>query len=1121
MKQAIRCILCVLLLLQGAVGLAQVTGSGDIRGTVTDDTGAVIPGAAITVLNVDTGVSKTYTADSAGLYDTSAIVAGSYKLTFSKEGFGQLVRGPITLQVGITTVNAQLNVGSVSEQVVVHDDIPLLQTESHEQSTTLDSKTMQELPQVGQDWENFTVLLPGAVGTSSGGNASNPGQNVSVNGNLPYSNFLADGSSTTLVNSGNTDVSIFETVAELQVNTSSFSAEYGVGGVVFNQISKGGTSKYHGSAYEYWQNDALNASNYGFGNNVPVPFLRFNNFGGSIGGPILKKKAFFFFDFDKTINNAVSTYYATIPTAAEQAGDFTGEPLIYDPTTQVVTQTGTLIQGGVSVTCPCVTRTSFADEYHHGNKIPQALLAANPVSQAVQALYADLGKGYNVPGTLQPNGQLQNNRYVINPSPSPFIKYFGRLDYDIKPNNRLTISDTQRDSNSPQTGNVFAAPYGYYTQDIDSNNAQISDVWNISPRLVNEARFGYTDQLNFFADQTLNKGYAAKLGWQFPAVDEIPSIGAGPYATLQPGQNAILKEFTYAPSDVVTLIRGKHILKFGGEFLMYQNNATQWDNIQPGDFSFSGYYTQEYAGNSGTGAAYADFLLGAAQSWYAQYVPEYGARYKTPQMFAQDDFKVKPNFTLNLGVRYTIQHGWSEKHNNIATFDPTVLNPGTGTLGAIWYASAPTYNRHSLEATIWDDILPRVGFAWTPKPDTTVRGGYGLYVYNYSIGRNAIGMGLATQSTGYEGEYAQISPVVNLSSNGAGLQYGPVSTTPDSQNYNQVDYEAYNSPDIKIAQWNVAVQHSFLKDYVAQLSYVASHGYNMLFPVDINQVPEADLAYGPNNSQYRPYPIYATITSSGGSHNGISNYNSLQASVTKRLTSGFSLNFNYVWSHFLDEQDTSAWANGNAGSVVYQRSYDPRANYGASNLDVRNAFKGYAVYQLPFGIGKQFLNSSHLLDTVIGGWQLSGTVVLESGNPYTAVIDQNNSYSQSSNNYWYPNVLRSPKLSHPNINTGWFDPTAFASPLNGAFGNERRNSLYGPGLSQFNLTGGKTFSIAESVKLKIRADASNVLNHPSFSTPNAGLYCPTPGAACSASTTNITGVTVGGRTMQLGAHLAF
>ena len=217
-------------------------------------------------------MSKDYPTNQDGLYDTSSIVTGSYTLTFTKDGFEQLVRGPVTVQVGFTTVNAELKVGSATQTVTVTADVPLLQTETMEQSTTLESKSMSQLPQVTQDWENFMILIPGATGTPGGSQgSSNPGQEVAINGNLPYSNILADGASTTLSHSQNANPAVFETVAELQINTSSFSAQYGVGGVIFNQISKGGTNQFHGSAYDYFQNNALTAYPFEFG--TPLPSL--------------------------------------------------------------------------------------------------------------------------------------------------------------------------------------------------------------------------------------------------------------------------------------------------------------------------------------------------------------------------------------------------------------------------------------------------------------------------------------------------------------------------------------------------------------------------------------------------------------------------------------------------------------------------------------------------------------------------------------------------------------------------------------------------------------------------------------------------------------------------------
>lgn len=1131
----------LLLLFGSLASLAQSINSGDIRGSVTDPSGALIPGVTVMVTNVETGVSNTYTTNQDGLYDTSSIVIGSYRITFTKEGFEKLVRGPITLDVGFTTVNGQLEVGATSQQVEVTSDVPLLQTETSEQSTTLEAKSMAQLPQVsggaGQSWENFMILLPGATGTPNGSQgSSNPGQEVAVNGNLPYSNILADGASTTLSHSQNANPAVFETVAELQVNTSSFSAQYGVGGIIFNQISKGGTNQFHGTGYDYFQNDALTAQNYLFGAQAqPIPHLRYNNFGFSVGGPILKNKMFFFFDYDQIVNHGNNTGTNSVPTTSIMAGDFTGMQTIYDPTTQTIAHDS---KGN-----PYPVRQSFASEYGNGNVIPSALFdsLASKFQQFYPTPTNHIPGGSFVPGTIGSEGEPQNNFRASELQSTPYRRYFGRLDYDIRPNNRLTMSDTQSDTPVIYPSTVSACPVGCQSGDVDNNNAQITDVWNISPRTINEARMGFTSQLNFFADLALNHGYAAQLGWQFAKADDFPAInftGTYPYAWIDPSSNSVYKEFTWDPSDVVTMIRGKHILHFGGELLTYQNNSTAWGNTNAGSFQFSGQYTQQWAVDpktgvagpvAGTGMEYADFLLGYAQQWNAGISPEYGARMKTPQMFVQDDWKLRPNLTLNLGLRYQINHGWNEIHNNESSFDPTVLNPATNTLGAYWFGTTHANGRTALQANTFNTVQPRVGFAWAYDPKTTLRGGFGLYSYTWSLdtygGNNtSYGMGAAISSAGSDTDPTNgIVPITKLDGSGTvfgtstALPYTVASNAPTAYNGQGVGYVQYHTPVPRIMQWNLSAERALTTDFVAQLAYVASHGSGLNFPTDLNQVPQSK--WSSNDSGDRPYTNFQGI--SGSTNNAISNYNSLQASITKRMTRGLSLSFNYVWAHFLDDADSSGWGS-RAGPQDFQIANNPSANYSNSNFDVRHAFKGYAVYQLPFGKGKQFLSGSRLLDEAVGGWQIAGTVTLQTGNPFTVYGNQN-TYSLAGTQFpnWNPGVSWKP--AHQSI-LNWFNPAAFTEPADGTAGNVRRNSLFGPGINTFNFSTAKAFSIPyrEGISIEFRADAQNVFNHPAFGTPTntslsgaAGVGQPYSG------TSPIQSLTVNGRDLQLALRVSF
>jgi hypothetical protein len=1116
----------------------QSTNAGDLSGIVTDNTGASIPGATVTVLNIDTGVSKDYVTNAAGVYDTSSIVAGNYKLTFSKEGFTQLVRASITVQVGPTTVNAQLAVGTVSTQVVVNTDVPLLNTESGAISTTMTAETIAQLPQVGQigqDWSSFNILQAGSAGAPGGnqgslGAGTSNGTMLSVNGNLPFSTVLADGAETTLPASANSDITVQEDLEEVQTSSSAFSAQYGVGGILYNQISKGGSNRFHGSAYEYFQNTALNANNYTFGANTATPVIHFHEFGGTVGGPILRNKFFFFFNYDHIIaNGGTAASFYTVPTAAELAGNFAGLPTIYDPaTTTVIQQTGSLTYPGESspTACPCISRTAFP-----GNVIPTDRF--DPVAKAIQGYFP----APNTAGTVA-NGQAQNNYTYTAPDSNPFTKFFGRIDYDITSNNRLTGSVTEGD-NPGKTFGPGLCPIGCQSGDVSRVNSQVTDVWTISPHLTNEARLGYTNQLNFFVPYTLNQGYPAKIGWQFAKSDNFPNInitnfdnGPNNNTVLSSQINAVYKEHAFAPSDVVTLIVGKHVLHFGGEFLIYQNNSTAWGNLNAGTMSYTGQYTSQFVGSTTTGTPYADFLLGQTQNWNATETPEYGGREKLPQMFVQDDYKIKPNLTVNLGLRYQIQTGWSETKGNEASFDPTVQNPVSNTLGAIWFGSTHANGRTHLQKPVYTTFLPRVGFAYQLNQNTTINGGFGLFSYNWSNDQYGGGMGQAFGSKGSVNDNTNgITPVVILSGSGANLPYVSNSTAPGAYNGQSFNFNPYKEPVGGSYQWNLVAQRQIAANTVVSLGYVATHGHNLPFPVDINQVPQNLLSA--NDQGSRPFPQFGSLNTSGTpvNENAISNYNSLQAAISKRMSQGFNVNFSYVWSHFLSDNDSAGWGS-HGGAQQIQNSFSPAANYGNSNFDIRNAFKGYAIYELPFGRNKQFLNNSTLLDAVVGGWQLSTTVIVQSGQPFTAVMASGtNSYSLAGNNFsWFPNVIGNPKLSNRSPNQ-WFNEAAFAAPTPGTFGNERRNQLTGPALERVNLSLGKTFAFTEGIRVQIRADANNAFNHPGFSLPNVNLtVCPSSGdlpAGCSGfgaiatGTSTITSLTDPGRTVQLSAHLTF
>ncbi len=965
---------------------------------------------------------------------------------------------------------------------------------------------------------------------------------------------------------------------ELQVSLSTFSAQYGVGGLVINQITKGGTDKFHGVLYEYFQNTALDAANYGFGTKEKVPFLNYDDFGGTFSGPValpflnLKKKAFFFFGYDQIHNNGVSSGYQTIPTAAIQSGDFsanltaatqlgTAPYLLYDPTTQTIAHD--------SAGSPYPVRKSFLSEYG-SNAIPAALI--DKVSNAFQQFYPTatnhIPYGHFVDANPNAAGVTSNNFYSQYPNPRPWKRYFGRLDYDITPNNRLTLSDTQGDEIESGDNAVTACPIGCQIGDVDNNNAQVTDVWNINPHLINEARMGYTDQLNFFTDAGTGTGLPAKIGWQFAKADVLPSIQFHrnyPYAWIQPATNAEYKEFVFDPSDVVTMIRGRHILHFGGEFAFYRDDTTTWGNINAGTLQFTGQYTENWtvdpksglaSPNTNSGEEYADFLLGYAQSWNAGVNPEYGVRLKKPQVFAQDDWKLTPNLTVNLGLRYEISHGYNEIRGNEDSFDPTITNPATGTGGAYWFGSTHTNGRTSLYANVFSTVLPRVGFSWLFQPNTTIRGGFGIYTYNFSTDNygtagNA-GLGQAVSSSGsFNDQSNGIYPVTKFGGAGtlfplgggaaAPLPFTTSSTNPERYNGQPAGYLGYHTPIPKIYQWNLATERQVGANMVFTLAYVGSHGLNLTFPTNLNAVPENELGAndvsgcgtGSTVNCNEAFPIYQAIT--GNLYQAISNYNSLQATITKRFNHGLSFSTNYVWSHFLDDQDSSGWGT-HAGPQPYQHAStlklnQANRNYGPSNFDVRNSFKTFVVYDLPFGKGRQFLNNNWLEDEVIGGLQISGTVVVASGNPFQ-VYATDTTYSQAGSQF--PNATGASTIPRGGRTIAeWYNPAAFSNPGNGNFGNVGKNSLVGPGFNTVNLSALKAFTLPwERMQLSLRVDAQNAFNHPAFGAPQGQLAAPDASGVYQQTSNfqtkginigqdQITSVQIGGRSLQLGARLSF
>ncbi|MHB1957882.1 MAG: outer membrane beta-barrel protein [Acidobacteriaceae bacterium] len=1090
-----------LMLLTGPLVLGQNSNTGEIKGNVMDSSGAVIPGATVQIKNVQTDVVTTTTTNGDGLYDVPSVPLGDYSISFSKPGFEEYVRNGIVLQLTTIGVDAVLKVGASSQKVEVTTNVPLLQTEQSDQEMTLDTKAVQNAPIVGGVWYNeMTNVIPGVNG---GGGQDASGQGIGINGTQGYmGNWLMEGSVATQPRDNNASDNYppIDAIGEVSVESANYGAQYGNGVAAINVMLKSGTNSWHGSAFEFNQNDFYDAENY-FQQGRPAP-LRWNEFGGSVGGPIIKNKLFFYFTYQRNPVNSSAVSILTVPTKAMKNGDFSAfQTTIYNPYTTVCT----------SGSSNC-SRTAF-----NGNSVPTNLV--DPVASAIQG-YLPLP---NLPGTV-------NNYSVVVTEPSLSQWYVGKVDYNISNGNRLSGSVFYYPI-SLISGADALCPLGFDCAKSNGNHnidGQITDTWTFNSNMVNEAHIGALRELDAYIPPSFGQNFPTKIGLEpaygsnapgniFPNVTVNSGGGIGQIG-IGSGVHAVLADGTYTESDVLTLIHGRHTIKLGGEFDKNYQNYTNWGDVQSGNFQFDGIGTYNFgatdplSGQASTGIPYADFLLGEVYGWYIYEYEETGARMWNLGAFGQDDYQVTPKLVLNVGLRYQRQSGWSEVQNRWGTFDPNLVNTGKyvkpNTLGAITYGGQQ--GRNTIENGV-NEFAPRVGFSWSPTDQFVVRGSYGIFdaprsAETYTDG--ALGLGLNPQ-----GSYGYGAFPAFLLKNGppaGSVVYPKLSNLSNSQfNYQSVNYYPANMPIQYYQEVLLSVQNQLPGQILLDTSYVFTRGTHLNFGRDINQVPEASLSQG---ASAEPYPQFKSIE--GALFDGYSNYNALQFRLEKRMSYGLTFLLNYAWSKTMDTGTSSGHAQG---VDIWQNAYSVAANYGLSQLDATNTFTGSATYELPFGHGRPFPLHG-VLDEAVGGWRLSSIFQAHTGIPFTPYIASADLSNSQANQcfcgyQWYPNVVGSPSVPNQSIN-GWFNPSAFAQPAPNTFGNERRNSLRGPGWQDVDLSVAKVFALPKSSNFELRLDTFDALNHPNFSQPYAGVG---PGVAGS-------GVITGANTyrqLQIGGRLTF
>ena len=1124
-KRAGCCVLVGIVLgLAPRIARAQNANTGEIKGSVTDSSGAAMPAVAVKIANVQTGVVTPTATNQVGLYDVPFLAPGNYSITFSKQGFRDVVHSAIALQVQTLEVDATMQVGEATQEVVVNSAPPLVETQTTSQSVDLNSQAITAAPIVGTDWRSELVQLVPGVNVGAGGAGPANGQSAGVNGTQGYNiNFLIDGSAATDPRdfNGSNNFTPIDSISEISMDSTNAPPQYGNGLTAINVITKSGTNQWHGSAYEYVQNTVLNARNYF--SPGPKPVEHWNNYGGTVGGPILKNKLFFFFAYQRNPSSSPTGGFYSYPTAAMQAGDFYGIPGATGP---AFSSSGQLL----------------------GTYDPVALKLQSffPGASAPGWIAGCPGPANVGPGVAQ-TCNANNDYNFSGTSPNTSTWYAGRVDYNISAAQKLSfsfnyypnfVSYVPADPLFPSDATSYAAGNNY------NLSGQLSDVYTISSTVLNEFRVGAMRELDKYVPPSLGKNDPASLGLE-PAYGTNAPANVFPKITIDGGAgdgcialgagcgengniDAVLGEGVYNVSDVLTLIHGRHTIKVGGEYDRDYQNYTNWGDITSGNFEFNG---------SITGIPYADFLAGDVYGWYVYEYDPTSAHMWNAAFFASDDFKVSSHVTLNLGMRYQLQSGWGVAFNLFGNYDPLLPNSADGGAyrGGILYGgqSDALYGgsadpMKTIQNGDYREFAPRIGIAWSPRENWAIRASYGLFdaprdAENYTDG--ALGLGFNPHNNG-NGGYVNGSAAFPLSVGPpAGTVVFPTLQTlsPEIDNFSGVTYYPRDMATDFVQQWLLSIQHQFSGGILLDTSYVYTRGTNLNFQTDIDQAPLSAFGCTSYNCG-NPNPVFNSIEAQ--IYDGWSNYNALQVRLQKRMSYGLDLLVNYAWSKSLD----TGTGNGHGSGIdVYQDAFNPAPNYGLSDFNAANTISGQVVYELPFGSGRQYALHG-VLDQIAGGWRTSGLFQWHSGLPFTPVIqgsvadgiDPGLTPSFSAGSTLYPDQVGDPHVSNPSINE-WFNPAAFANPATGVFGDVGRNTLIGPGFSDVDFSLAKQFPLHfEGIRLEFRADMFNVFNHPNFANPDADVGYSGGVLADSASgTINHTENYTGQRIIQLGLHLRF
>lgn len=1027
--------------------------TGSLLGTVRDQSGAVLSSAQVKVTNAGTNQVRQAITDDRGAYVLTALPVGIYTIEVTFTGFKQSAISNVILQVDQQArVDFTLEVGDASTKVQVTDAAPLISTDISSVGQVIDNKKIVDLPLNGRNFTQLAALTPGALTTQVTGTSAPLTGSTTVQvsgGQYNKTEFLIDGVSSQ--EQGLDGVQLLpsvDAVDEFKVQSNSFAAEYGRGSAVVNATIKAGTNEYHGVVFEFLRNDKLDSRN--FFSPIRGVFKQ-NQFGGTMGGPIVKDKVFFFGNYEGSRVRRGLTRNTVVPSAAFRAGDFSAlTATLRDPLTQAPLP---------------------------GNRIPAS--AISPVSQNLLQL---------VPLPNSPTGTFQ---YLAGRSLNG-DQGNGRLDYHISAKDVLFL----RYSRNVQVEAIPGTLPTSGTLDLDSkgHNAALGYTRLVSASIVNELRLGYTHLKVVGNPQGLGTNYTVQSGIRgfdrtsssFPGFPEVVVTGFGTLVATLPFRPAIAPFDTKQIVDSVTWIKGRHTAKFGADYRRFHYVEENSGTASRGRFSYGG----GYAGNG-----FADFLFGYPNSGQRSYPTEhFGLTDTQVHFFAQDDFKVTSNLTLNIGLRYELNSIPKADLAQTSTFDFNLGKIVVGTLPngdinlttqQVAAVAFPLYRDRIVKASdagypsnLQDigrkQFAPRVGFAYRPWDNRTVlRGGYGIF---YTLLRPNNFASYQIQNVPFSADELKDNTTPVPTFNTATLFDAPFGLgTPRIATLERRVNQPY------MQQWNVAIQRQLGATLALDVAYVANKGTKLEQRYTTNFV-----APGPGNTQTRrPLPQFGAGVRYANIAN--SNYHSLQVKLEKRFSKGFSFLSAYTWSKLIDDSNIAS----QLGSVQ-----DPRnlaIERGLGNFDVTHRLVSSFGYELPFGRGKQFAASlPALADAVLGGWQLGGIVQFQSGFPFTPLMGSPDPANVGRQYARRPDRIASGEIDNWTLDK-YFDIAAFRTPAAFTIGNSGRNILRGPGIANWDMSIFKNFTISETKRLQFRWEMFNAFNTAQFLNPDTTVEAGTAG----------------------------